>query len=217
MNIIPSITTSHKEITTLQLKELENSDTNVYGLFITGIKNPKERMSFLECLPIGLECPLVHVRVDSVPEELEYCLEHYKTKYFNLHGVHNSQFEKSSIFSYKKYMLAENSRALTKKQLKSFSGICLDLSHYFEDIMNNSHYIADVEDSLKNYPVIVNHISAARKDRKFYSEHIGNYNSDFDYLLEIPSELFGEYSFLELENTLKRQKEIKDYIDSILF
>ena len=113
-------------------------------------------------------------------------------------------------------MLAENSRALNRKQLKSFSGICLDLSHYYEDSINNSHYISDIEECFKNYPVSVNHISAVRKDRKWYSEHIGNHNSDFNYLLQIPNYLFGEYSFLELENTLRRQREIITYINELL-
>lgn len=214
MNIIPSITTSHREITQIQLTELENLDIKTMGLFLTGLLQPKERMDVLERIPAHIELPLVHVRIDSEPRELDYCIINHNTKYFNLHGIHASSFSSSAISKYKKYMLAENSRALTLKQLKSFSGICLDLSHYYEDSMNFSHLIADIEESLKHYPVTVNHISAVRKERKVYSEHIGNYNSDFDYLKQIPSYLFGEYLFLELENSFKRQFEIMEYIQS---
>ena len=177
MNILPSITTSHKEITELQVKELQNSTENTYGLFITGILDQKERMDFLKSLPVGLQCPLVHVRIDSLPEELEYCLDHYNTKFFLL-------FFNLTYFNPGKSELPEIRK--------------------------------EVEECFKNYPVSVNHISAVRKDRKWYSEHIGNHNSDFNYLLQIPNYLFGEYSFLELENTLRRQREIITYINELL-
>jgi hypothetical protein len=220
VNILPSITTSNRDITNIQLAELINLNLEQMGLFITGMNKQKERMEFLQYLKTiatNIEFPLVHVKIDSTPDELNFCLENFNTKFFNLHGDHSLDFQHSKIYSFREQMLAENSRDLTNKQMRNFSGICLDLSHYYEDEMKDKPRIEDIKNTIANHTIYCNHISAVRwGQNKFYSEHIGNYLTDFDYLKYIPAEYFSEYMFLELENTLTTQLSIIEYTKTIL-
>ena len=220
MPIIPSITTSNFEITDIQVEELKKLDVKKIGLFLTGMHFHSDRMNLIKTLHSigGITCPLVHVRIDSKPEELEFCLEHFNTQFFNLHAIHEDNFIKSDIYKFKDKMLAENSRMLTKKQVDSFAGICLDLSHYFEDSFRNKEVVEDIQHAIKHHPIYCNHISAVRKDKKnWYSEHIGNYNSDFDYLKKIPGEYFGTVcSCMELETSITKQLNLIAYIYTIL-
>jgi len=221
MKIIPSITTSNFEITDIQLKEIQNSDLREFGLFLTGMHFKEDRMNLMKKLKDLEDCviPLVHIRVDSTPEELEFCLENFKTEWFNLHGIHKDVLiNNQELYEYRHYILAENSRILTKLQLEHFAGICLDLSHFLEDLINRRNHVHEIKESLKMFPVYCNHISAVRKDQKnWYSEHIGNYSSDFNYLKEIPKEYWGSCcSCMELENSIKKQMEYIEYIKTIV-
>jgi hypothetical protein len=215
-NIIPSITTTNKDITKIQLKELKNYKTQNFGLFLTGLKNHKERMELLnELKKYQIVFPFVHLRIDSTPEEVEFCLKHLGTEWFNLHGDHKEKFIKSDIYKYKNKILAENSRILNTAQLEHFAGICLDLSHYFEDLINDQEHIDDLHYALKNYQVVANHISAIKIKNDVWSEHIGNYLEDFDYLKKIPTNYFGTAcSCMELENTIEAQMKFIDYINN---
>jgi hypothetical protein len=221
MKIIPSITTSNFEITEIQLNEVENnSSLREFGLFLTGMHVKDDRMKLMQRLKDLGDCviPLVHIRIDSTPEELDFCLNNFSTEWFNLHGIHQDVFVTSDIYSYRHYILAENSRVLTRLQLEHFAGICLDLSHYREDLLNRRNHFHELKESLNMYPIYCNHISSVRKDRKnWYSEHIGNYESDFDYLKAAPKEYWGtSCSCMELENSMKKQGEFIDYIRSIV-
>jgi len=219
-NILPSITTTNKDITKIQLKELFELDIHQAGLFITGLKDEEQRIKLLKKLKKKLsymEFPLVHIRVDSSVEEVEFCLEHLKTKWMNIHGNHVEEFKKSPIYQFKDYIIAENSKLLTSAQLSEYAGICLDLSHWYEDKMNDELWIDDVEIAIQEHPIYCNHISAIKQKKDIWAEHIGNYNSDFDYLKKVPKEYFGTCcSCLELENSIKSQLEFIQYIQSIL-
>jgi len=222
INIKPSITTSNSEITKLQLQFLENNPVDECGLFLTGLQSPEERKSFLiflnNKLP-NLKAPLVHVRSDSSVNELQFCIDNFNTKYFNLHGNHASEFKKSELFTFKDMMLAENSKTLTVEQMEEgcFAGICLDLSHICEDVHGDRDWVPDLQKTLFQYDVNVNHISAVRQNNygNLYAEHICNYKTDMDYLSTIDKKYFGEYSFLELENTIQKQLEIINYIRNL--
>ena len=220
VNILPSLTTTNHEVSRVILQQLEqNPHIKEIGLFITGLNFPKERMHFLQFIKEKLpeiNIPFCHVRLDSEPEELDFLINNFSTKYFNIHGNHSNDFEKTSIFKYKDMMLAENSHTLNKNQMRNFSGCCIDLSHYYEDLKNNKDWIEDLELAADIFPIKANHISAVRKGNIWYAEHINNYKSDMDYLKEIDHKYFGEYLCLELENTLLKQLDIIDYIKTIL-
>jgi hypothetical protein len=216
-NFLPSITTTNKDITKFQLKELSDHKQKQFGLFITGLKKADERMDFLKSLKsYKIKFPFVHIRIDSTVEEVEFCLDNFETEWFNLHGDHYKKLENSELFQFKNYILAENSRTLTITQMQNFAGICLDLSHYYEDCVNEQEHFEDVQYTTSKFPVIVNHISAIKVNKDVWSEHIGNYNEDFDYLNKIPKELFGsDYSCLELENTIESQLKFIKYIKKL--
>jgi len=219
VKILPSITTTNQDITKIQLKELSKGKINELGLFITGIKDNEERFEFLQNIKTSLpdiKFPFIHARIDSSPEELNFCMKYFQTKWFNIHANHANDYKNSQIYIFKPYMLAENSKQLNIKDLKYFHGICLDLSHWHEDTINDEEWVDDMNYSINKYPIICNHVSAVKSYKETWVEHIGNYNSDFDYLKKIPKNLFAtEYTCLELENTIGRQLEIIEYIKTI--
>lgn len=219
MNIIPSITTTNREITKLQISSMKGANVMENGLFLTGIDDQKERIEFIKFLNKELpymHCPLVHIRIDSSAEEINLCKEFFETKWFNLHGEHCDIFKNTDLYNFKDIILAENSRHLNDYQMNHFAGVCLDLSHYFEDKTNDENYIDEIELVLNKYPIYCNHISAVKIKENVWSEHIVNDFSSVHYLKKIPGRFFGGYSCLELENTIELQLQLINYIYNYL-
>lgn len=218
--LLPCITTTNLDITKIQIQELQQNNISELGLFITGLNSAEQRINFLKKLKSTLpntQFPFVHVRIDSKLEELVFCVENFNTKWFNVHANHAEEFKDSPLYIFKPKMLAENSKQLNIKDLKYFAGICLDLSHWYEDIMNNEEWVNAMEHSIEKYSIICNHISAVKVSKDVWAEHIGNCNTDFNYLKKIPKNLFGtEYLCLELENTITTQLKFIDYIKTLL-
>ena len=191
VNLYPSITTTNAEISQIQLKQLSKLNLEECCLFITGLNYPDERIKFLNFVKKQLpkiHIPFCHIRIDSTVQELEFLINNFGTEYFNIHGNHASEFKNLEIYKYRNMILAENSKTLNEEQMYEgdFAGICLDLSHKTEDILNKRDWAEDLQKTIDNYPIIANHISSVRKNGDHYhAEHILNYKSDMDYLKEI--------------------------------
>ena len=221
IEILPSITTTNHDITDIQLNELEYIHLDKAGLFLTGLPTSEERMNLLHLIHSKfphMEFPLVHIRVDSSAEEAEFCINKLNTKWMNVHGDHYKKFKETPLMKYKKFIIAENSKQLKPKHMENYSGICLDLSHYYEDIINNKNYVGEIELTIQKFAIQCNHISAIKTHGDdLWAEHSANYKEDFSYLQHIPIEYFGICcSCLELENTIESQIEYVDYIKELL-
>jgi hypothetical protein len=217
IKILPSITTTNQDMAMIQIEELRQLNLKEAGLFITGLQTTEERMIFMrtvkQYLP-DIVFPLVHIRSDSTAEEAEFCLENFGTLWMNIHGNHYKKFQESDLYQFKQFIIAENSKDLKRKHMEHFAGVCLDISHYYEDLHNQEKWVEEVTEVINEYPIRCNHISAAKhKGKEVWIEHVGNYFYDFDYLTEFPQKYFGTTcSCLEIENTIHTQLKYIEYI-----
>lgn len=222
--IFPSITTISgtwsqkiKEIKRLKLKEV--------CLFLTFV-NYEERKNIYDLLKKTKikNIPLVHLRSDIKPEELEYLLQKYKIRAFALHSLR----EYPLIYDYSKYrkiIFIENVfEKFDKNELEYFGGVCLDLSHLENDRILHKRKFQNTINFLKEYTIGCNHVSAMKKVVRFdreenalrYDSHYFKKLSEFDYLKTYPKSYFSEIIAIELENNIKEQLAAKKYIEKVI-
>jgi hypothetical protein len=167
--------------------------------------------------------PLVHIREDMTPAELDYLIENYDVRVFCSHG----EAEHPLIYDYSKYkkMIAiENVyHPLSRGELKKWGGICLDVSHLENDRLLNQKRFKENIKALKKFPILGNHISAVRKTARLnedgeprYDRHRLENFSELDYLKRYPLNYFSAFCAIELENSIKEQLTIKNYIEKML-
>ncbi len=214
-----------KEIDELGLKEI--------ALFPTCLDSGQrqELYSLLEKTKLQA-IPHVHLREEDVEgEELDYLVSRFKTQVFNIHPsleainfIDKNKKYKNSIFVENILMDNDNFAEVAAY----CGGICLDLAHW------ESHAFIKKEEQyqilsglLKKYKIGVNHLSAVKgeivhyhdaiydKDFYDYSDHNLADLSEVDYVLKHKNYLADIIS-LELENPLKRQLEVKKYLEKIL-
>jgi len=224
IKIFPTITTISKGLWRNKIEEVKKLKLKEVFLFLTAL-NKKERKQLYELLEKTEveKIPFVHIRSDMEVSELDYLVENYQTKAFNLHTEKQYPF----IYDYGKYkniIYIENTVAfpLDEEEIKDFAGICLDLSHLENvrllDIKSYKHNIK----ILNKYPIGCNHISAVRK-QSFFEKNKIKYNchylqdlSELDYLKKYPANYFSDFMAIELENSIEEQLKVKDYIINLL-
>lgn len=167
--------------------------------------------------------PLVHIREDMTPAELDYLIENYDAQVFCIHSTVEHPF----IYDYSKYknMIAlENAyHSFYEEELKNFGGICLDISHLENDRLLDKKRFEESVKMLKKFPILGNHISAMKKTTRInedgelrYDEHRLENLSELDYLKRYPLNYFSAFCAIELENNLKEQLAVKNYIEKLL-
>ncbi|MDD5146532.1 MAG: hypothetical protein PHN39_02230, partial [Candidatus Pacebacteria bacterium] len=165
---------------------------------------------------------LVHIRTDMPPEELDWLIKNYNTQVINLHPptTHPHLFDYST---YKKMIFLENAGTLDEKEIKKWAGVCLDFSHLENYRRLHQEKFARLKKLLAEYLIGCNHISAVtgqihtdENGSQIYAAHQFEKLTEFDYLKNYPMSYFSPFIGLELENTLKEQLKVKDYILKIL-
>lgn len=168
--------------------------------------------------------PFVHLKQnDMPPEELDYLIKDYGTKIFCVHP----QSEYPFIYDYSRYknkICLENTfGAFDEEELKDFAGICLDLSHLENNRLLNKEDFEKSVKCLRRYPLIANHISAVKQNplkdesgKYHYSCHYLENLSQLDYLKRYPLSYFAPFIAIELENSLKEQLTVRDYLTELL-
>ena len=214
-----------KEIDELGLKEI--------ALFPTCLKH-KERQKLYQLLEsTGLiSIPHVHLREeDFETEELDYLVRRFKAQVFNIHAcpgainfLKQNEKYKNSIFVENILMDNDNFAEVAAY----CGGICLDLAHWESHafIKKEKNYQA-LADLLKKYKIGVNHLSAIKSSLVHYHDVIYNKGfydysdhnltelSEVDYVSKHKNYLADIIS-IELENPLKRQLEVKKYLEEII-
>lgn len=225
--ILPTITTTYyspqtnyeekiKEVVKLKLKEV--------CLFLTGlkIKERKKLYQQLEKTPIK-KIPFVHLKSDMELWELDFLVENYQAGVFNLH----SALEYPPLHDFSKYrdkIYIENTlNPFNEKEIKNSAGICIDFSHLEGDrLLRPETYKKNLK-IIKKYPCGCAHISAISEKLVYYSkEKIHTYDShclkdysELDYLVRY-RQYFPDIMAIELENSIKEQLKIKDYLQNYL-
>lgn len=216
-----------------KLDELDKFGINEFALFVTTLSDPAERQTIYKKISDRLpdaRIPFCHIRQqDMSPSELDFLIEKFGTKLFNIHTVAEYAFG----YDYSKYMgqiLVENSGpsntyGLRDEDLQDFGGICLDISHLENARLQDLPGYKVTLSALEKYPVRANHISAITKklniygvssDKKSHDSHFFTNLTEFDYLKKYPDKYFGQYMALELTNSITEQLEVKKYIEKIL-
>lgn len=217
-----------------KVKEIDELGIKEIALFPTCL-NPAERKELYKLLEnTKLErVPHVHLRSDMELFELDYLTRRFKTEVFNVHSE-NNHFP--PLIDYKKYskknIYVENAggNAPTRNDLEKYAGLCLDLSHWqsvaLEDGEQAEEYM-EIRKLAEINKIGVNHISAIKtkpvayydrfikRDFYVYDNHWLDELSEVDYAKKYKNYLADIIS-LELENSLRRQLEVKKYLEKIL-
>lgn len=226
IKIIPAITTTRGSDWRAKIKEADELGLTEIALFPTVLgKEKREELYRLLGRSNIKSIPFVHLRSDMEFGELDYFTENYGTKAFCIHT--EREFPFSYDYSKSKYnnsIFIENVYfSFDEAELKRFGGICLDISHLENDRRLNREIFDSNAGILSRCAIGCNHISAVSEStyidetgRKRCSPHRLSNFSELDYLKNYPLEYFSPYIAIELEDSLKRQTEARDYIAGLI-
>ena len=226
MKVLVSITTTNKNYIQ-KIKELQKFKIKETALFLTLYATQSIRKNiYKNLIKLGIKSiPVVHLRSDMKAKEIEYLIKTFKTKMFNTHP--NGFFgleDKDLIKKYKKIIYLENVGICSlKKEINNYAGLCLDISHLHDAVLNNGKFVKETLNILKNYKCGFAHISAIKK-KTFFDNYQKKYTNgshffdnvnEFDYIKKYKNYL-PKYLALEVENSIEEQLLAKKHIEKIL-
>ena len=221
--VLPTITTTWGSDWRNKIKEINYLGLTSVAFFPTCLdkKQREEAYNLLEESKIE-KIPMVHLRGDMTPKEIEYLKERFKTEVFNIHSPRRN-FISDELSSLKKSFYIENTRIpWDEKEVKEFAGLCLDFSHLENDRRLHPEVFENDTRLLKKYPIGCNHISAI-KEKMFFSHDEWQYDShqleslsELNYLRSYDISLFSDYIAIELENSIEEQLKAREYILKII-
>ncbi|MBU0456757.1 MAG: hypothetical protein ABH824_07365 [Nanoarchaeota archaeon] len=201
-----------------QLREINELNINQIAIFPT-ILNHKQRQKLYEALENSSvkEIKLVHLREDFTKKELDYFYNKFNTRLFNCH-----EREFDAIYrnfpQYRKNIVLElnyDNKIENKIEPNKSAGFCIDFAHMKVAKDRHTCEYDYILKRLKNTHFQANHLNGYSKRKKEDLHFVTNKNQ-FDYLKELPKEIFGKVIGLELENSIKKQLEFKKYLVKIL-
>jgi len=209
-----------------KIKEVKRFGLTEIALFLTGL-GKRERESLYRALEDTAikKIPHIHLRTDMSPEEIDYLMKTYKVEVFNLHPT----VQWPLIYDYSKYfskIYIENAETVpSESELKKMGGLCVDFSHWEgKRLENDQNYDKRMEYMAGIYKIGCAHISAVKdkptpvvinKKIEMYDSHILDDLSEIDYIKKYKKYLPNIIS-IELENSIKKQLEAKEYIEKII-
>lgn len=220
MKIFPTITCITKKWKE-KLQEADDLNIKEVCFFPTTLEKKEREEAYQLLLKSKIkEIPFVHIRRDMHPDELDFLINNFNTKRFNTH----SEREYPNLYDFSKYkdlIFIENThQLLNKDEVNKWAGICLDFSHLENDRMVNPEKYEKDFQIIKNRKIGCNHISAIKskyyndiKGGKRYDNHFSLALSDFDYLFKYDKSLFSDFIAIELENNLKYQLKVINYLN----
>ncbi|MFA6306900.1 MAG: hypothetical protein WCV70_03000 [Patescibacteria group bacterium] len=231
--ILPGLTTRTPGKWKNKVREIDELGLKEIALFPTSL-NAEERRELYDLLEkTGLKkIPHVHLRDDMKLEELDYLTNKYGTEVFNVHS--ENDFYKSTR-DYKNYfekIYVENtvSNTPTENDLKRYAGLCFDLSHWQALVLSegeNGSENIKLKKFGQEHKIGCNHIAAVKPEKIHYYDKSSKQDfysydshdladlSELDYVKKYKDYLADIIS-IELENPLKRQLEVKKYLEKIL-
>ena len=223
--ILPGITTTSGSDWKSKIKEVKELQLKEVALFLTCLekKEREEIYSLIEKAGIK-SVPFVHLRDDMELDEIDALVERFNVQAFNIHSPRVAKALEYHRSKHKDKIYVENRLVpMLEEDIKRFAGICLDFAHLEnKKLLNRKGYELDVE-MLEKYPIGANHISAIKKDLqqnkagRFHHDHHHLDNmSELDYLKNYPKEYFAPFISVELDNTIKEQLKVIDYIKKII-
>ncbi|MBU0470004.1 MAG: hypothetical protein KKA62_02300 [Nanoarchaeota archaeon] len=202
-----------------QLKEITKLNITKIALFPTTL-GPKQRQRLYQELEKSSvkEIKLVHLRGnDFTKKELDYFYKKFNTRLFN---GHECDFDKiyRNFPQYRKNLVLEldyDNKMKNKKEPNKGGGFCIDFAHLKVAKERKTIEYDYALKRLKNTKFQANHLNGYGKSKKRDLHFVTNKNQ-FDYIKNLPKEVFGKVIGLELENSIKKQLEFKKYLVEIL-
>lgn len=206
-----------KEIDTLGLKQV--------AVFVTAMFFDERQELYRALENTGLEeIPFVHIKSEMRPEEMEYFINHWKTRVFNHHLFSEFPLEYDLKKYFPKICIENTCAPILEKDLTGFGGLCLDFTHMEDARRSFPDLYKSWQETFARFPVGCGHISAIKETPWFdkrgsgprHSYHRFEKLSDFDYLKNFSLSQFPPVIALELENSLAEQLKAKEYVEKIL-
>ncbi len=236
IRILPTVTTISNLDPTIsdsnwrsKIEEICNLNIKEIAIFPTCLdkKERKELYKLLESSPVR-KIPFVHLRGDMQAGEIEYLIKNYGTEIFNMHSEKEYPYPEDCLKFKEKICIENVYYPLDEEEVKKFSGICIDFSHLENDRLLYRKKFEHNLRVIEKFSVKCNHISSIKKEKRLDSEsRYDKYNvrydfhclkkiSELDYLKNYPLKYFSRYIAIELENSIKEQLEIKNYLEKII-
>jgi len=208
-------------------REIDELGIEEISLFPTFIKIEERAILFNLLGKSRLKSiPHVHLRDDHTKAEINFLVERFDTRVFNMHptaaGLGTLNLLKEMGLS--GYM--ENLNEITEEAIQILDqslGLCFDYSHYEEHwVMCHEEGYRIFPELLKKYKIGCGHISAIRQEK--YQETNGEWHnsihrfsnlSEFDYMKKYTEDV-PELICIELENNFKEQLQVKSYVEEII-
>ncbi len=230
--ILPGLTTITPGEWKNKVKEIDELGLKEIALFSTCLNIEKRRELYGLLEKTGLEkIPHVHLRgQDTESWEMDYLADKYQTEVFNIHAQpYMYDFLKKNE-KYKNIIFVEN-RLMDDnfaEVLKYCGGICLDLTHWeAHGFMEKHKGYAELPGLLKKYKIGCNHISAIKEEKEHFYDKLSRQKfhshdshdlkdlTELDYVKKY-KDFLADIISIELENPLKRQLEVKKYLEKII-
>jgi len=230
--ILPSLTTITPGEWKNKVREIDELGLKEIALFPTCLKyeERQELYKLLEKTKLD-SIPHVHLRAEDMDTiELDYLVEKFRTEVFNIHARPGTVDFLKQNEKYKNQIFIENLSTDDNflEALEYCGGICLDLSHWENfGFMEKRRWYAELPALLRKYKIGCNHISAIKAEKEHHYDELSqqdfyNYDShnltdltELDYVKKYKDYLADIIS-IELEDTLKRQLEVKKYLEEII-
>lgn len=214
-----------------KIKEIDKLGIKELALFPTCLNAKQRKELYKKLEKTGLKrIPHVHIRHDFESWELDYLVERFKTKAFNLHPYLESMeiINKNKKHSHKIFVENLIDFKFFRQVAEMCGGICLDVSHW-EDYGKKQKMKCynNFLGYLKTKKIGCNHISGIRekkylhfskkmdKEISSYSYHSLKNLEELDYVKKYKKYLSDIIS-IELENPFREQLEVKKYLEKII-
>jgi len=214
-----------------KVEEIGQLGLTQIALLPTALK-PDERKvlyaALAECA--GLAIPYVHLRDDFTVAEIDYLVEHFKTKFFSCHADEKGYAFLDKTPKYNSVIFVEN--FANEKRDKMFtpelfakhqvSGICLDLAHLEEAKQASKRHYKRLSGMADKFTIGITHLSGVKTSvlykifNKTYVDHSLDSLNDLLYLKNYPPHYFAKIIVMEMENSFLEQAEIKKYLETII-
>lgn len=237
--ILLGFTTTKNSDWRKKVKEIDKYGIKEIALFPTclNFKERKELYAMFEKTKLE-RIPHVHLRHDMKSEEIDYLAEKYSVEVFNVHPCSGGVRLIKKNPKYKNKIFIENlswrkvsfffSESFFKKH--KIAGACLDFAHLEAERLLRPQEYQRTKELIDKCFIGCNHISAIKKKPSYgpfivdnkryrvlsYDSHMLRNLSELYYLKRISKRYFSNIISIELENSFRKQLEIKKYIEKII-
>ena len=215
--IIVGISVNNKKDLLEFLDEIKKHNLTRVALFLEDVSFGKRKEFCSLLLDSNIkEIPLVHIYEDYKKEELLFFIKNFKTKFFT---IHESDFNYLDDWKglHKRLFLEMNydNDLGDNVKVEKIGGFCIDFAHFMVSMTSNTKEYHYIKKRLKKPLFKCNHINGYNKKENIDVHDIRSLK-DFDYLFDLPKEIFSDVIALEVHNSIKEQLVYKKYLVKIL-